>query len=382
MTNIGLFRALANIQASMGITPAAAGTEDVEMVENGPVEGGLPENVVAQIDKTNRALSSMRKKRKPAPGYATAAEVKEVELTHTITSLHSPSPAGITAFALSTTTSQFLTGGNDKVVQLYDRATDKVLASLKGHTKKINHVAFREQAGENTLLLSAGADKIARVWAHESASGEYIPKATIRTHKGELSGLAVHPTQSFFVLSSTDKTYSVHDISNFSQIFRSAASEDAFASLSLHPDGCLIGLGTPSSTIQIYDIRTGAIAASLAPTSASPFTVGTLSFSENGYHLLAPDSLSSVAVWDLRKQRATQSISLGDDFKIHKALYDSSAQFLGVAGNQGVKIFAHKTWDEIVQLDDGEVSDFAFGKLGKEIWGASGREVKIWSSSS
>jgi pre-mRNA-processing factor 19 len=365
----------------MGISPSPANGEDVEMAETGPVEGGLPVNVVAQIDETWKALSSVRKKRKPAPGYTTPAEVKDYKLAHTIPSLHSASPAGITSLALSKSQpSQFLTGGNDKKVQLYDRSTDKVLASLKGHTKKINHVAFREKDGENTILLSAGADKVARAWAHDSASGEYVPKSTIRHHKGELSGLAVHPTSSYFILASTDKTYSVHDISNFSQIFRSAPSEEAFTSLSIHPDGTLIGLGTPSSTIQIYDIRTGGIAASLAPSNAPPFTVNSLSFSENGYHLVAPSTLSSVAVWDLRKQAATHTISLGDDFKINKVQYDPSAQFLGVAGNQGVKMFAHKTWETLLTFEQGaEVSDFAFGELGKEFWDVGGREVRIWS---
>jgi len=363
----------------MGVTPAApTNGDDVEMAEG--AGEGLPAAVVAQIDETHQALSSVRKKRKPASGYATTAAVKTFTATHTIPSLHSASPSGITSLALSQSNpSQFLTGGNDKVVQLYDKDTDKVLASLKGHTKKINHVAFREREGENTLLLSASADKIAKVWAHDSASGEYIPKTTVRSHKGELTGLEVHPTSSFFVLSSIDKTYSLHDLSNFSQIFRSAPSEEAFTSLSIHPDGCLIGLGTPTSTIQIYDIRTGAIAASLTPPDASPFTVHTLSFSENGYHLLAPNSLSTVAVWDLRKQKATQTISLGNDFKINKVLYDTSAQFLGVVGSQGAKIFAHKTWEELVHLaEGGDMSDMAFGHLGKHIWGATGREVRLW----
>lgn len=372
------FSALANVHASMGVAPANG--EDMEVEENVAAEAGLPANFVSEIDETHQALSSMRKKRKPAPGYVTVGEIKEFKPTHTIPSLHSASPAGITSLALSTSNpSQFLTGGNDKTVQLYDRGTDKVLASLKGHTKKVNHVAFREREGDSTVLLSAGADKIAKAWAHESASGEYIPKATIRSHKGEITGLVVHPTSSFFVLSSTDKTYSVQDISNFTQVFRSAPSDEPFSSLSIHPDGCLIGLGTPSSTIQIYDIRSGGIAASLTPSDVSPFTVNTLTFSENGYHLLAPNSLSSVAIWDLRKQKATQTISLGDDFKINKVLYDVSAQFFGVAGNQGARIFAHKTWEELLRLEDGEVSDFAFGGLGKEIWGVTGREVRIWS---
>jgi pre-mRNA-processing factor 19 len=66
---------------------------------------------------------------------------------------------------------------------------------------KINYVALREMQGENTLILSASADKITKVWAHDTSSGEYIPKSTVRTHKGELTGLAVQPTNSIFALS-------------------------------------------------------------------------------------------------------------------------------------------------------------------------------------
>lgn len=364
----------------MGITPSTPAGEDVEMTEDGPTEEGLPASIVSQIDETHQTLSAARKKRKPPAGYSNAAEVKTFTAKHSIPSLHSASPAGITTLAVSRVNpSQFLTGGNDKIVQLYDRSTDKVLISLKGHTKKINHVAFRERENDSTLLLSAGADKIARIWSHDAASGEYIPKHTIRSHKGELTGLAVHPTSTILALASTDKTYSLHDLSNFTQVFRSVPSDEPFTSLSIHPDGTLLALGTPTSSIQIYDIRTGAIAASLVPSDGTPFIVNTLSFSENGYHLLAPNSLSSVAIWDLRKQRATHSISLGDDFKVNKVLYDTSAQFLGVAGSTGARVFAHKTWEELIRLDEGgEVADLVFGDQGKEIWGATGREVRIW----
>lgn len=82
---------------------------------------------------------------------------------------------------------------------------------MKGHTKKINHVALREMQGENTLILSASAHKIAKVWAHDTSSGEYIPKSSVRTHKDELTGLAVHPTNFIFALS-VDKTYSLHNL--------------------------------------------------------------------------------------------------------------------------------------------------------------------------
>jgi pre-mRNA-processing factor 19 len=105
---------------------------------------------------------------------------------------------------------------------------------LKGHTKKINHVALREMQGENTLILSASADKIAKVWAHDT-SGEYIPKFTVCTHEGELIGLAVHPTNSIFTLLCRQNVL-VHDFTTFDQIFQLEPSNATFASLAIHPD--------------------------------------------------------------------------------------------------------------------------------------------------
>lgn len=317
------------------------------------------------------------------PDYPTATQVGSYKVKQTVSSLHSSSASGINSLALSPSQpSLFLTGGNDKIVQLYDRHADKVTATLKGHTKKVNVVAFREKQGEPTVILSASADKTARLWEHDSASDEYAPKHTVKTHKGEVTGLAVHPTSSFFALASADKTYSLHGFGTGALIFQSIPNEHAFSTLGVHPDGALLALGTTNSTIQIYDIRSGKIGASLVPSSdnAGLFTVNTLSFSENGFHLLAPSSNDTVAIWDLRKQKEAHNISLGEGFKINKVVYDYSAQLLGVAGNKGATIFAHKTWDEVIKLTDDAISDLVFPQDGSEVWGISGRTVSIWGS--
>ncbi|KAI6133309.1 nuclear matrix protein NMP200 [Pisolithus croceorrhizus] len=378
--------ALSNVQATFGVTSAPANGGDVDMAEDGgeaaPQEGVLPKEIVDEIDKTQQALSAMRKKRKVPAGYTSVAGVKTFTAKHTIPSLHSPSPAGINSIALSRLNpGRFVTGGNDKIVQLYDRGTDKVLATLKGHTKRVNQVAFREREGDHTLVLSAGADKIAKIWAHDEASGEYQPRATIRTHKSDLTGVVVHPTSTLVMLSSLDRTYSLHTLSDFAQVYHSTPSEDPFTAIDVHPDGALLALGTPTSKIQICDVRSGEVAAYITPPEATtgPFSINTLSFSENGYHLLAPDSLSSVAVWDLRKMKAAHSIPLGESFKVSKVLYDWSAHYLGVAGNEGVRLYAHKTWEELIRFDDvADVTDIVFGEEGREIWATSGREVRIW----
>ena len=347
---------------------------------------GLPKEYLGQIDEKSAALSAGRRKRKPAANHATAKEIKTFTSKHTIPSLHAASPAGITSLALSKSNPDlFVTGGNDKMVQLYDRKEDKVVASLKGHTKRVTNVALRESdtEGEPTLVLSTSMDKTARVWSYDSASGEYQPRAPIKTHKNEVTGLFVHPASNLMGLCSLDRTYSVHDLTTLSPIFQSAANEEAFTSAAVHPDGTLLGFGTPGSTIQIFDIRSGALAATLTPEATeTPFTVSTLSFSENGYHLIAPGSTSTVAVWDLRKQSKAASIDLGDSFKIKKLVYDVSAMFFGVAGNEGGRVYAHKTWEELIRFEEGsDLTNIAFGNLGMEVWGASGREVRIWGAS-
>ena len=92
--------------------------------------------------------------------------------------------------------------------------------------------------------------------------------------------------------------YSLHKLSGFTQVYHSAAFKDPLTALGIHPDRALLALGTPTSKIQICDVCTGGVAATISPpeSMAGPFTIDSLSFSENGYHLLAPNSLSS-RVW-------------------------------------------------------------------------------------
>lgn len=68
-------------------------------------------------------------------------------------------------------------------------------------------------------------------------------------------------------------------------------------------------------------------------------------------------------------------------YKINQIWYNPSAQWFGVAGSHDARIIAHKTWEELVRFEEGgKVVDLAFSGLGKEVWGVSGREVRIWGS--
>jgi len=105
-------------------------------------------------------------------------------------------------------------------------------------------------------------------------------------------------------------------------------------SLSIHPDGTIAS--ARHADLDNSDLRCSYWRQLPHPSyhqKALPSLFTHSHFRRMDIHLLAPDSLSSVAIWDLRKQKSAHSIALGDDFKVNKVLYDTSAQFLGVAGS-------------------------------------------------
>jgi pre-mRNA-processing factor 19 len=157
------------------------------------------------------SLSSTRKKRKAPANYVSAETLSSFAETSSVPSYHSSKPAGITAVDISADGNLALTGGNDKAVQIYDLSEKKVIATLKGHTKKVTHVAFAEAEGSNAAAISAGADGKLKTWSAKE-SGKWAVDATIAAHKQDITGLALHPSKSYVATASLDSTWAFHDI--------------------------------------------------------------------------------------------------------------------------------------------------------------------------
>ena len=85
-------------------------------------------------------MSKQRKKRKAGPGVATADQVSKYTVAANVPSVHSSTSPGVTCMAARD--QLLLTGGVDKHIYIYHQEEGKVLANLKGHTKRVNDVAF------------------------------------------------------------------------------------------------------------------------------------------------------------------------------------------------------------------------------------------------
>lgn len=316
------------------------------------------------------SLSSTRKaklKRKPA-GYPQAADIGKFAQSKLIPSMHNTKQPGVNAIDVSPNGSLLVTGGKDKQVLIFDNSADKLLTTLKGHTKEIHKVAFAiptiglefgSESPSNVVpsyAVSASADSSVRIWKSDEV-GKFTLSHTINDFKGAATSVRVHPCAEFFAAASKDGSWGVYDLSTGTSLLHGSA-EEQWTSLDIHPDGILLALGTGSGLVQIVDIRTGQVSATLQDES-SKHSITSLSFSENGYYL-ASGNASAVDIWDLRKLIKAGSIPVEGDGKIPITVqFDPSAQFLAVVGAD-VKIYANKTWQMLWSDDSSntaEVSD-------------------------
>ncbi|KDN52819.1 WD40 repeat-like protein [Tilletiaria anomala UBC 951] len=378
--------ALANIGGTLGNGAAAstAAQQDTDMAAGDAgaavAAGALPADALAEIDATAARLSSQRKpksKQKAPAGYATPAQVPSFAQTKSLPSMHSTKPPGISALALSGNGNWVITGGNDKQVQIYDRVSDQVVATLKGHTKPITCVAFEppsevdigsEAAGAlppPRFAVSASEDKTVRIWRAEPDGSKWALAHTLKGFKDAVTGIDVHPAGKLLGVASRDATWALYDIESGKALIsidapasgaeteEEAAGGYAYESLAFHPDGQLLATGTKEGVIRVWDVKTAAKATTFRGSQVGS-AITALSFSENGYYLAAAAKNSTIVqVWDLRKLSVAGTIEAAvnsDDSLVSDVAFDPSAQFLAVVGSDA-KVYANKSWSLLYTFD-------------------------------
>ena len=293
----------------------------------------------------------------------------------------------------------------DKNVEVYERQSGKTLATLKGHTKKINSAIFVNASGASdtpSLLASASADKTIRLWTSEggNAKGLYGTLGSITSHTNEVTSLSAHPSGTILASASLDSTWALYDLATGSKappalhtITVPPAKEDSGAaatggvtSIQFHPDGAIIGVGCADSYLRIFDVRTGKVAA-LFPghVEYGGHAINSLSFAENGY-VLASSSAGSggvIQLWDLRHATTNMAaIPVAAESKVNHLRFDPSTQYLAAAGTN-LKVYQYKSWENLYTFDDNaaELTGVSFAKNGHAIIVAGiDRTVRILGS--
>ncbi|NXY51490.1 PRP19 factor, partial [Ceuthmochares aereus] len=288
--------------------------------------------------------------------------------------LHSASIPGILALDLCPSdTNKILTGGADKNVIVFDKSSEQILATLKGHTKKVTSVVFHPS---QELVFSASPDATIRIWSVPNASCVQV----VRAHEGSVTGLSLHATGDYLLSSSDDQYWAFSDIQT-GRVLTKVTDESSGCALTcaqFHPDGLIFGTGTMDSQIKIWDLKERTNVANF-PGHSGPIT--SIAFSENGYYLATAADDSSVKLWDLRKLKNFKTLQLDNNFEVKSLIFDQSGTYLALGGTD-VQIYICKQWTEILHFTEhsGLTTGVAFGHHAKFIASTGmDRSLKFYS---
>ncbi|KAI8476157.1 MAG: spliceosome component, nuclear pre-mRNA splicing factor [Monoraphidium minutum] len=308
---------------------------------------GIPQAVLDEMAEVNAALSKARKKRAVADSVATPEEVAAFGLVGSFP-VHKAGKGGILDIDLHPKQAGVAaTAGADGTVQLFDVGAQLKLASLQGHTKRVNGARF---AGA-TALVTGSADKTVRVWRAEGEGGDpaggYKCAAVLSEHAGEVVSVTVHPGQRHFVSASADASWAFWDVEG-GACLKQVAGESAYTSAQFHPDGLILATGAADKVVRIWEMRGQKNVAQFEGHSAP---VTSLSFSENGYHL-ATAAADGVKLWDLRKLKNFKMLSPYDGAPCTCVAFDHSGLYLAVGGPDARVYGSKQEWAPIKEWSE------------------------------
>ncbi|KTF94191.1 hypothetical protein cypCar_00001833, partial [Cyprinus carpio] len=218
-------------------------------------------------------------------------------------------------------------GGADKNVVVFDRREEQIVATLKGHTKKVSSVIYHPA---QSVVFSASPDSTIRVWSVTGGNCvQYWAFSDIQTGR--------------VLTKVTDETAGC-----------------ALTCAQFHPDGLIFGTGTADSQIKIWDLKERTNVANF-PGHSGPVT--SIAFSENGYYLATGAQDSSLKLWDLRKLKNFKTITLDNNYEVKSLVFDQSGTYLAVGGSD-IRVYICKQWSEVLNFPDhsGLVTGVAFGE--------------------
>jgi WD40 repeat protein len=143
-----------------------------------------------------------------------------------------------------------ITASEDKTARIWDAATGKEIAVLRGHEDVVNSAAF---GPDGSRIITASGDNTARIW--DAATGREI--MVLRGHEGVVNSAAFSPDGSRIVTASGDKTARIWDAATGKEIAVLRGHEDVVNSAAFSPDGSRIIAASADSTARVWDSATG-----------------------------------------------------------------------------------------------------------------------------
>jgi eukaryotic-like serine/threonine-protein kinase len=276
-------------------------------------------------------------------------------------------------------------GGFENTVTLWEVATSRVKATLKGHGHSdfLLCVAF---SPDGTLLASGKGNEV-KLW--DVTTGQ--KKADLRSHTRPILSVAFSPNGKLLASGAGEYAHGgpgelkLWDVATGREKAPLKGHREAVYSVAFSPDGKLLASGGGEDTklgeVKLWEVASGREKAAL---QGHTYPVRSVAFSPDGKILASGTNLDGVRLWEVATGRLKTSLKEASSFSV---AFSPDGILLASAGGGEVKLWDAATGQEKASLKGhaGHVNSVAFSPDGKTLASGAGApldlpggEIKLW----
>ncbi len=280
---------------------------------------------------------------------------------------------GLGSAAFSPDGTRIVTASWDKTARVWDAATAKEIAVLRGHEQRVNSAAF---SPDGTRIVTASRDSTARVW--DAATAKEI--AVLRGHENWVSSAAFSPDGTRIVTASWDHTARVWDAATAKEIAVLRGHEREVTSAAFSPDGTRIVTASWDWTARVWDAAT---AKEIAVLRGHENWVTSAAFSPDGTRIVTTSSDNPPRVWDAATAKEIAVLPGHNDVVRSAAFSPDGTRIVTASDDETARVWDAATAKEIAVLRGHEnwVTSAAFSPDGTRIVTASeDQTARVWDA--
>jgi len=212
-------------------------------------------------------------------------------------------PAEVWSVALSLDGSQFLSGGLDHVLRLWETNTGKELARLEGHTGAIESVAISPD-GRRALSGSAEPDRTMRLWDLDSRK----ELRRFRGHTTDITSVAFSPDgrRALSCGAQPDAVVRVWELDTGKEVQHFDGHKRTISGAFFLPGGRRAISGSWDSTFRIWNPEDGREVRRFAERTTA---IRSLAVSHHGRWLMTGNADKTLRLWDLIDRKELQCLN-------------------------------------------------------------------------
>ncbi|MHC5673305.1 protein kinase domain-containing protein [Nostoc sp.] len=302
---------------------------------------------------------------------------------HTLTG-HSGTLSSVNALAISPDSNTLASGSDDKIVQLWDLKTQKVLASLLGHSQAVKSVTF---SPDGQILATASDDKTIKLWQVETL--EEI--CTLLGHSHAVKSVVFSPDGQILASGSWDKTIKLWDVNSGREICSITGHQLQVNAVAFSPQGQVLASASYDRTIRLWQIsaledfqrelQNRPCYSLLSTLSGHAWAVLTVAFSPDGQILATGSDDNTIKLWEVNTGQLICTL-VGHSWSVVAVAFTADGEtLLSASCDKTVKLWRVSTAEEIVTLSGhvDSVSAVAVSKVRQLIAsGSRDKTIKLW----